>query len=126
MSDSVSNTVTMAIDTKKYGIRIHKPLFRQLGEPKYIQLLVNPTESVVAIKTVEAEIPGSPAHRIYEKRMNSDRSYEIYSRSFIVRLREIEPNLSEGGAYRISGEMVPSQKMAIFSLKTLQRMDKAE
>ena len=33
MSESGNVAVTMAVDTKKYGIRIHKALFRQLGEP---------------------------------------------------------------------------------------------
>ena len=41
MSEAGNASVTMAVDTKKYGIRIHKALFRQLGEPRYIQLLVN-------------------------------------------------------------------------------------
>lgn len=123
MNDSVSTAVTMAVDTKKYGIRIHKGVFRLLGEPKYIQLLVNPTDRVVAIKTLESEQPGFQTHRIVEKRMNSDRSYEIYSRIFVCRRREIEPEIADGGAYRLTGEIVPSQKMAIFSLKTLQRMD---
>ena len=36
MSESGNVAVTMAVDTKKYGIRIHKALFRQLGEPRYI------------------------------------------------------------------------------------------
>ena len=36
MSDTCNAVVTMAVDTKKYGIRIHKALFRQLGEPRYI------------------------------------------------------------------------------------------
>lgn len=36
MSEAGNASVTMAVDTKKYGIRIHKALFRQLGEPRYI------------------------------------------------------------------------------------------
>lgn len=56
MNDSCNVSVTMAVDTKKYGIRIHKALFRQLGEPRYIQLLVNPDEGVVAIQTVDKEM----------------------------------------------------------------------
>ena len=69
MGDSSNITVTMAVDTKKYGIRIHKSLFRQLGEPKHIQLLVNPNEGVVAIQTIEKEMSGGQSHRIVEKRM---------------------------------------------------------
>lgn len=83
MSESGNVAVTMAVDTKKYGIRIHKALFRQLGEPRYIQLLVNPDDGVVAIQTVEKEMSGGQTHRIVEKRMHSENSYEIYSRPFI-------------------------------------------
>lgn len=72
MSDTCNAVVTMAVDTKKYGIRIHKALFRQLGEPRYIQLLVNPDDGVVAIQTVEKEMSGGQTHRIVEKRMHSE------------------------------------------------------
>lgn len=124
MVDSSSITVTMAVDTKKYGIRIHKALFRRLGEPKHIQLLVNPSEGIVAIQTIEKELCGGYSHRIVEKRMQSERSYEIYSRPFIRKLREVEPSIEDGGAYRLTGSFIPSHKTAVFSLKTLQRMDR--
>ena len=114
----------MAVDTKKYGIRIHKALFRHLGEPRHIQLLVNPVESVVAIQTVEKEMSGGHTHRIKEKRMQSESSYEIYSRPFIRKLREVAPNIEDGCAYRLSGSIIPPLKTAVFSLKTLQRMNR--
>ena len=124
MNDSANLPVTMAVDTKKYGIRIHKALFRQLGEPRYIQLLVNPDEGVVAIQTVEKEMSGGQTHRIIEKRMLSENSYEIYSRSFVRKLRELEPGIEEGGAYRLTGSIIPSRKIAVFPLRTLQRTDR--
>lgn len=126
MSDRDNSVVTMAVDTKKYGIRIHKALFRQLGEPRYIQLLVNPDKGVVAIQTVDKEMSGGQTHRIVEKRMHSEKSYEIYSSPFIRKLREVEPRIEDGGAYRLTGNMIPSLKVAVFSLKTLQRMDRQE
>lgn len=124
MKDVSSTTVTMAVDTKKYGIRIHKALFRQLGAPRYIHLLVNPVEGFVAIQTVEKEMSGGQAHRIIEKRMRSESSYEIYSRPFIQKLREVEPNIEDGCSYRLSGSIIPHLKTAVFSLRTMQRMDR--
>lgn len=124
MNEASPNTVTMAVDMKKFGIRIHKALFRQLGEPKHIQLLVNPVNRAVAIQTVERELSGGQSHRIKEKRMHSEHSYEIYSRAFVRKLREVEPGIEEGHAYRLCGYMIPSKKTAVFSLDTLQRMDK--
>lgn len=119
----MNEEVTMALDTKKYGIRIHKALFRQLGEPRHIQLLVNPIDGAVAIQTVEREMSGGQTHRIKEKRMNSERSYEIYSRSFIHKLREVAPDIEDGHAYRLNGAVIPAVKTAVFYLKTLQRID---
>ena len=124
MSDCSSIQVTMAVDTKKYGIRIHKALFRELGEPKHIQLLVNPDEGIVAIQTVDEERSGAQTHRIVEKRMLSEHSYEIYSRPFIQKLREMDPNIEDGCAYRLVGNVISSMKTAVFPLKTLQRMDR--
>lgn len=124
MRDSSIIPVTMAVDTKKYGIRIHKELFRQLGEPRHIQLLVNPDEGVVAIQTVEKEMSGGQSHRIIEKRMYSENSYEIYSRPFIRKLREVSPEIEDGSSYRLAGSIIPSLKTAVFPLKTLQRIDR--
>ena len=124
MSEASNATVTMAVDTKKYGIRIHKCLFRQLGEPRHIQLLVNPDDGFVAIQTVEKEMFCGQTHHIVEKRMQSERSYEIYSRSFIRKLRELEPEIEDGGAYRLTGTMLPLFKIAVFSIKTMQRTDR--
>lgn len=93
-------------------------------ENQAIQLLVNPDDGVVAIQTVEKEMSGGQTHRIVEKRMHSENSYEIYSRPFIRKLREVEPGIEDGGAYRLTGSVIPSLKVAVFSLKTLQRMDR--
>ena len=119
-----STTVTMAIDTKKNGIRIHKMLFRQLGQPKYILLLVNPENRVVAIKSSDLDFAGGQTHRIIEKRMNSENSYEIYSLPFIKKLREVEPEIMDKGAYRLTGSVISPLNMAVFPLNSLQRTDR--
>ena len=112
----------MAIDTKKYGIRIHKVLFRQLGEPRYIQLLVNPEKRIVAIQTVEKGLSGGQTHHIVEKLMHSGNSYEIYSRPFIRKLREVDPSIEDGCSYRLTGNVISCMNTAVFPLKTLQRV----
>lgn len=124
MSDTNEKMVTMAVDMKRYGIRIHKALFRQLGEPRHIQFLVNPVKGAVAIQTVEREKSGGQSHRIIEKRMLSENSYEIYSRSFVRKLCEVAPDIEDGHAYRLSGCVLPNIKTAVFLLDTLQRIDK--
>ena len=40
----------LCIDLKKNRIRIHKLTLHMLGDPEYIQLLVNPQDSMIAIR----------------------------------------------------------------------------
>ena len=96
MGQHACSEVTLAVDTKKYGIRIHKALFRQLGSPSQIQLLVNPEAKLVAIQPVEKGTPGKQGHRIIASRMQSENSYELYSRLFVQRLRVLAPELEDG------------------------------
>ena len=124
MNKKNAETVTMSVDLKKYGIRIHKTLYRLIGEPKYIQLLVNPDEMIVAIRGVDKSVPKDSTHKINVKRMYSEASYEIYSRFFVCKLCEVVGDIKEGYSYRLSGEVLPSQGMAVFSLKTLYRIER--
>ena len=77
------NDTTVTIDLKKARIRIFKTTIHALGDPKHIQLLVNPVNKTVAIRSVEKEVSGDQAHRV---KLVSGDSYEIYSRSFISKL----------------------------------------
>ena len=106
-------TEIMSFDLKKFRIRIHKSTIHTLGDPKYIHLLVNPEKRTVAVRAYNGTSPGKDAHRIKQSLMNSDNSYEIYSRPFVTKLC----------GYRISGVIVPSEKMAVYSLKTITRIE---
>lgn len=44
MVKSASFEAVLLIDMKKYRIRIRKQTLHQLGDPSYIQLLINPGE----------------------------------------------------------------------------------
>jgi hypothetical protein len=46
-------------------------------------------------------------------------SYEIYSHSFISKLYEIVGGLEPKYSYRMTGTIIPAQRMAVFSMSTL-------
>ena len=50
MNRETSLKPVLCIDLKKNRIRIHKLTLHMLGDPEYIQLLVNPQDSMIAIK----------------------------------------------------------------------------
>lgn len=113
----------LSIDLRKSRIRIHKAMLHKLGDPQFIQLLVNPSAMEVAIRSVDVPGTGEPVHKITEKKLRSDNSYEIYSRSFLLKLSELVSSINEAGSYRMSGKVLPAQGMAVFYLDTLQRID---
>lgn len=119
MAEHANPTVLLSVDMKKYRIRVHKATLHQLGDPPYIQLLINPSAQVVALKSVHRSTSGDQAHRVSRKQLQSTNSIEIYSKYFIDKLNELVPDLSDGNCYHMTGSIVPSEKLAVFSFKTL-------
>lgn len=50
MSNQPSSQPILCIDLKKNRIRIHKHTLHMLGDPEYIQLLVNPCTHMIAVR----------------------------------------------------------------------------
>lgn len=119
MPDHNSPTVLLSVDMKKYRIRIHKATLHMLGDPPYIQLLVNPSSSIVALKSVARSTSNDQTHRVPKKTLRSSNSVEIYSKTFIDKLIEIVPDLRDGNCYHMTGTIIPSENMAVFSLRSL-------
>ena len=122
MSSQPRSPAVMSIDFKKNRIRVHRAVLHTLGDPKYNQFLVHPTEMVVAIRCVDKPLSGEPVHKVIDNRAR-DFSHEIYSRSFLLTLAEIVPGIDTKYLYRMTGEVIPSKQMAVFSLKTLRKID---
>lgn len=55
MNNKHSSHPLICIDFKKNRIRIHRNTLRQIGNPEYIQLLVNPDQKMIGIKASCAE-----------------------------------------------------------------------
>ena len=119
MSDQPTIAIHISVDMKKYRIRVHKSTLHQLGDPPYIQLLINPSACIVAVKSVNRSSSKDQTHRVSKKKLASTNSIEIYSKFFIDKLNELVPDLNDGSCYRMTGSIVSSEKMAIFSFKTL-------
>ena len=67
MNKQTASQPILCIDLKKNRIRIHKLTLHKLGDPEYIQLLVNPTARMIAIRCSNRE--DNLAHHI--------RSYQL-------------------------------------------------
>lgn len=115
--------VSIAVDLKKYRIRIHKQTLTYLGVPEYVQLLFHPTNMTLAILGTDHKSP--EAHKVQSTRFLSDNSYEIYSKSLMTGLQKHVKGLDNGSSYRIQGKILAQQNIAVFSLSTMQEISKA-
>ncbi len=119
-----SNLLTqISIDLKKFRIRIHKESLHFIGDPQYIQFLVNISSRLVAIRAVDKEQVDLQTHRVDQTRMESDFSFEIYSRPFIERLCKEFDCFNKGNSYRLTGTAIKSERIAVFPLDSLQKID---
>ena len=118
--------VKISIDMKKYRIRFHKSTLHALGDPPYVQLLVNPSQGVVALRAVDRYSSGDSIHRVSRKQLQSANSVEIYSMSLVHTLMQVVPHLVDGRVYHMSGELVPSENLALFRFDTLKEYTEGE
>jgi len=115
--------VQISIDFKKFRIRVHKDSLRLIGNPRYIQLLVNVNELQVAFRGVDTDLRGMHAHKVNRAALASDFSFEIYSRTFIEMLRTTFDTFDENCTYRLTGMAVPKDRIAVFSICSMQKVE---
>lgn len=123
MTGNVNSQVAISVDLKQSRIRIYKSMIHLMGDPKYIQLLVNPNNKYVAIRGIDVSVPGDQAERIKPRCMASDNCFELHSKAFVNRLFDIIGSLDRNCTYKLSGIIVNSHNIAVFSLKTLVRVE---
>ena len=109
---------SISIDIRKYRIRIHRSTLNQLGPPKYIQLLINPINGIIAIQGLEKRC--KEAHAVSFERLKTDNSYELYSQELITILMSLLPETDSGCTYRLTGEVHIDERTALFPLNTIK------
>ena len=62
--DSTDNSAIMTIDLKRSRFRIHKSTLNKMGNPQYVQFLVNPEEMFIAILGSDRPLAGGTANKI--------------------------------------------------------------
>ena len=95
---------------------MYKKTLHLLGDPDYIQLLVNPEDLFIAIRPVGKK--AKLAHKIdWSKPTHS--SHELHSKNLIETLAKVCPNWDKNKTYQLVGEIVESENVAMFDLKSV-------
>ena len=115
----------MTIELKQHHcIRIRSSCYRLLGEPEYIQLLVNPVEMTVAVRAVDLPTSKDSIHKVNRTRLKQGSSQEIYSTSFLRKLCKVVGGLDEGHSYKLTGKLVPKERLVVFDLQSITLIDR--
>lgn len=117
MNKQSSSHPILCIDLKKNRIRIHKLTLHLLGDPDYIQLLVNPDEGTIAIRK---SFPDDHlAHRVRFQELPEGTCCELYSTELMQSLRQVNEGWKNNCSYRLYGNINKREGIAWFTMKNI-------
>lgn len=123
MCDTSKTTTHVSIDFKRSRVRLYKESLHLIGDPKYIQLMVNVEQRLVAIRGIDRDTRGSHAHKINHAKFNSEMCFEIYSQSFVTKLRSAFDGFEEDCTYRLTGIVFPNDRAVVFEVDSMQKYE---
>lgn len=126
MSGKKEQIANLTLDMKRNRVRIYRSTLRALGNPMFIQFLINPEDLYIAVLGSEIPLSGGTANRvkISNECMNSKFSVEFYSAAFLEGLYSIFGVLDHRYNYGLTGEVDAVNRVAYFSLQTLKRIER--
>lgn len=121
MKNDGVNMPMIVIDRKNSRIRIHRRTLHLLGDPEYIQLLVNPERLTLAILPSQKQ---STANAIRWDRIAGSQSFELYSKILVRRLGSICPDWKTDGKYRLYGVCASKGMLILFDMSSAEEVGK--
>ena len=101
MADLHNNEIAMVLDYRKNRIRIYKSTLRAIGDPKYIQILVNPDTRILGVHTANRDDRCSMAILLSQDWKDPEVSYEVYSQFFLLKLAQLVGSIDLKTNYRL-------------------------
>lgn len=117
----MKNVPVIVIDSKSGRIRIHRNTLHLLGDPEYIQLLINPKRLTLAILPCKEQ---NTADVVRWDRIAESKSCELYSKFLIHQLGSICPNWKTDGKYRLYGSCISEEPLIQFDMSFAEEVGK--
>lgn len=126
MSGKKKPVANLTLDMKRNRVRIYRATLRALGDPGFIQFLINPEDLYIAILGSEIPLSGGTANRVKlsSARMDGKLSVEFYSAALLDGLYNVFGVLDHQYNYRLTGEIDQVNRVAYFSMQTLRRIER--
>ena len=119
MTENNIPQVTITIDAKKPRLRIFKSTIHQMGDLKYIQLMINPGHRRIALRGVDRHIPGQHEIRVDRQMANTEDCVDWYSTDLITLLCSVFHEIKRGNSYNLAGILVASERAAFFDIDSM-------
>lgn len=119
MVENNAPAVIMTIDAKKPRLRIHKVTIHQMGDPKYVQLMINPRDRRIALRGVDRHSPGQHEIRIDTQMANTEDSVDWYSSNLMTQLCAAFHEIRRGSSYNLTGHLVASERAVFFDISSM-------
>lgn len=113
----------LTIDLRRNRFRIYRKTLRHLGNPEFIQFLINPEELYIAILGSDKPIAGGTANKV-NLNLNLKSCVEFYSATLMDGIFNIFGVLEYGCSYHLAGEIDQTNRVAYYSLKTLKKIER--
>ena len=104
----------LTLDPLRNRIRIHRQTIRLLGNPAYVQFLVNPEELYIL---------GGTANKV-RLSDTTQQSVEFYSSILLNNFSEMVGGFDLRFNYHLTGEIDQINRVAYFSLKTVRQQER--
>jgi hypothetical protein len=124
--NSDERPISMAIDLKKYRLRVHKNTLRELGNPEYIQLMFHPEKKAIVILCTNELTSAGQEEKVCFDKPGNDGTFQMYSKTLILKIQKLYPELDHHYAYRLTGYLLPSLNAAYFPLSTISKITNIE
>ncbi len=126
MSDKKELVANLTLDMKRNRVRIYRSTLRALGDPTYIQFLINPEDLYIAILGSEIPLSGGTANRVKipSTRLDGKLSVEFYSAALLDGIYNVFGVLDHQYNYCLTGEIDQVNRVAYFSMQTLKRIER--
>lgn len=129
MSEHEPIVAGLTIDIRRCRFRIHQKTLCGLGYPSYIQFLVHPEDGFIAILGSDKPLPGGTANRVQlhngGMKNNPATVSEFYSTHLMNKIFALYGIMDFTHSYWLSGEIDQVNRVAYFSIKTLQRAERS-
>jgi len=108
----------IVVDCKNSRIRIHRQTLHLLGDPDYIQLMVNPELGTLAISPSERI---KTAHAVRWEKLSGRKCCELYSKPLVHQLKSINPGWTLDGKYHMTGNYLPAERLICFRMASQEK-----